>query len=436
MSPKKSRLHNRSLKFRRLAFDVGRGLFRRLPLPIQAGLSRPGHALARRLLQTSKPSGAGTASQHGLGLTWDQFQANVLALRDSYKGVFIQDFTIDWSVPLHQRPQHIATALANRGYLVIYLTGNWANDTADGFHQVVPGLWITDQNVVGRINDSVVSIYSTAYARAEEICRRDKLGYRLVYEYIDHIDPKISGNSVNIKNLEAIREFAFAGGADHVVVSSQRLYEEAADRFSEDKIVLVRNGVDAHHYRMNDQFVPVDNDFIRFVGRFNKIVGYFGAMAPWLWYDCINDLTLRRADIGFVFIGPDYYGGLGRVVARNNVLCTGAINYNDLPAYARSFGVCFIPFELGDIAKTTSPLKLFEYFALEKPVVVTSDMLECTSYPEVLSGSDVQQLSDAIDAAFELSKDPSFKARLSELADQNDWRARAEMYEKVFERKA
>ncbi|MCS7017135.1 MAG: hypothetical protein NZM42_13600, partial [Gemmatales bacterium] len=44
-------------------------------------------------------------------LDWLAFQKHVLAKRSSYKGLFILEHTIDWNVPLFQRPQHMATAL-------------------------------------------------------------------------------------------------------------------------------------------------------------------------------------------------------------------------------------------------------------------------------------------------------------------------------------
>ena len=116
----------------------------------------------------------------------------------------------------------------------------------------------------------------------------------------------------------------------------------------------------------------------------------------------------------------------------DNVLWLDAVAYEILPAYANQFDVCFIPFEPGEIARTTSPLKLFEYFALEKPVVVTSQMLECTSFKEVFSGDGADSLSAAIDDAIEVKSDPAFKDGLARLADENSWDNRARLLESVF----
>ncbi|MDP1465595.1 hypothetical protein, partial [Klebsiella pneumoniae] len=76
---------------------------------------------------------------------------------------------------------------------------------------------------------------------------------------------------------------------------------------------------------------------LEFRGKYKKIVGYFGALAPWLWYDVIKELISQRTDVGFVFIGPDYYGGADCLPELENVLYMGSIDYKVLPAYARMF---------------------------------------------------------------------------------------------------
>jgi len=367
-------------------------------------------------------------------LTWEQFNFHILSKREFYKGIFVQELVIDWDVPLYQRPQHIAAAFGRLGYLVIYLTDNWSGDNVDGFRQVSQNVWLTNQiDKVSGIENVVRSLYSTAYANTPERLMANGRRGTIIYEYIDHIDPKISGDE-GVARLINLQKWAFSGGADYVVASANILATEAINEVGECKVILAQNGVDTRHYRN-----PVHNstqlpqNLIDFKNKYTKIVGYFGALAPWLWYDVIAELTKLRPDVGFVYIGPDYYGGSEKLPVAENVLYLGTVNYQVLPAYARQFDVCFIPFEPGEIARTTSPLKLFEYFALEKPVVVTSEMLECVAFDEVFSGGSALELSQAIDQAFSIAHDLDYKRRLATLADQNDWDQRARAFEKCFD---
>lgn len=367
-------------------------------------------------------------------MSWVQFNAQILSYRDKYKGIFVQQLVIDWNIPLYQRPQHIATAFGRLGYLVIFRTDNWAGDDVKGFRQIAENVWLTNSPEVCGIQGAVFSFYSTAYANTPDMIRESAKNGVVVYEYIDHIDPMISGEPENIQRLLALKEHAFSGGVDFIVASAKKLQEEAIEALGRERVILAQNGVDTVHYRnpVHDH-TPLPESLLEFRKKYKKIVGYFGAMAPWLWYDAITQLTEARPDIGFLFIGPDYYGGVKKLPSRENFLYMGPIDYKILPAYARQFDVCLIPFSPGEIAKTTSPLKLFEYFALEKPVVVTSDMQECVAFPEVFSGSSALGLEIAIDKAFAGKDDKSFMERLSVLADQNDWIERARAMERVFD---
>ena len=419
---------------KKATYDLAKFVFWRCPLPVREALHAPRHKFIRFFRQIPNAITVEQTVQQAQDLDWVQFNEQVLSKRHEYKGVFVQELVIDWNVPLFQRPQHIAAAFGRLGYLVIYKTDNWAGDDVNGFREVVKNVWISNSPDVDKIDNVVRSLYSTAYANTPDLILKNGKRGVLVYEYIDHIDPQISGDDGNIKRLLALKDFAFGGGADFVVASAKKLESEAISEVGNDCVVLAQNGVDTRHYRdKKHHLTVVPENLTVFRKKYSKIVGYFGALAPWLWYDVVNELIQSRQDIGFVFIGPDYYGGADKLIKNaDNLLYMGAIDYKVLPAYALNFDICFIPFAPSEIAKTTSPLKLFEYFALEKPVVVTSDMQECVAFDEVFRGDSVESLSSAIDEAFSVKDNVDFKLRLATLADENDWDQRARAMEVVF----
>lgn len=407
--------------------------FWKLSAGLRRALDAPRHRFVRFVRSLTPPNTQVGGSASAADLLWEEFNQRILTNRDKYKGIFIQELAIDWNVSLFQRPQHIAAALGRMGYLVIYRTGNWAGaDATRGFREVSTNVWISNRKEVSSIEGAVRSLYSTAYMHSPEaLVKREK--DVLVYEYIDHIDPGISGDEKNIRRLIHLKNFAFGGGADYIIASAKKLYQEAVDAVGPRKVLLVPNGVDTSHYRNPDhKNTELPIRLVEFNRKHKTIIGYFGALAPWLWYEAIAELVASRRDLGFVFIGPDYSGGASKLPQADNVLQLGAIDYKILPAYAKTFDVCFIPFKPGEIARTTSPLKLFEYFALEKPVVVTADMAECVQYPEVFRGASVSELSTAIDSAIAVKDDRRFKQRLAELADENDWTQRALILNECF----
>ena len=418
---------------KRTSYSVAKFIFWKLPPYFRQKLHGPRHYFIRFVKGLPAFEKKVIKIKTASDLTWNEFLDQVVSRRTAFKGIFVQELVIDWKVSLYQRPQHIASALGRNGYLVIYRTDNWAGDDVEGFREVEKNVWITNRYEVCRLEGVVRSLYSTAYANTPELIMEGGRRGTLVYEYIDHISSEISGDRENVKRLQALKDFAFGGGADFIVASAKKLYDEAVEAVGEDRVVLIPNGVDTRHYRDPKHLsVSLTDGVVSFRKKFETIIGYFGALAPWLWYDAIEELVNQRTDLGFLFIGPDYYGGALKLPSSENVLYVGPVDYKILPAYALQFDVCLIPFKPGDIAKTTSPLKLFEYFALEKPVVVTSDMLECVAFREVFRGDSVIALSKAIDEAIAVKDSQKFKKRLAQLADENDWDQRARSMEIFF----
>ncbi len=65
--------------------------------------------------------------------------------------------------------------------------------------------------------------------------------------------------------------------------------------------------------------------------------------------------------------------------------------------------VMIIPFVLNEITSSTSPVKLFEYMAMKKPIV-TTDMLECRKYKSVLIGKNYEDFIKKIRRSNEIKK--------------------------------
>ena len=402
------------------------GMYRRLPWRVQQTLL----PLKRRILgQSARHSNERNFNGEG-DLSWVQFESNILGFREQYKGVFVQSVVIDWNVPLYQRPQHMAKAMGRLGYLVLYETDCWTSDNVNGVRHLGDNVWLVNARQSNSLKGVLRSFYSTAVA--SQYGPHMLEGNVVVYEYIDHIDPAISGD--NVAALNQMKDKAFGGDADYIVASSRALEQESALESTQgaDKIVFIPNGVDCQHYRRDWSHVVLPEKYTQFLGRYKRIVGYFGALAPWLWYEVMAQLAQRLPDHGFVYIGPDYYGGSEKLPETDNVLWLGPIDYAVLPAYAKRFDIAIIPFEPGEIARTTSPLKLFEYFALEVPVVVTSAMDECTCYPEVFAASSVDEYLEQIERAFAVKDDPAYRDRMRQLANENDWTARAAKLEPLF----
>lgn len=349
------------------------------------------------------------------------FESEMSALPKEKTCIIIESSML-WDAELFQRPQQLALAFSRLGCLVIYKQ----NYLAGSVQRFSPDLWVVDASHATGPEKAYRFLFST-YNYLPDLFRHRSESDFIVYEYIDHIDEKISGSSDVLIKLSANKKNMFAN-ANIITASAQVLYEEAVSA-AHGQVLLLPNGVDTDHYFSFSRKELPPKKMQHFCERYKgKIVGFFGAMAPWLDYALINQLIRQRKDLGFVFIGPDYGDSLHKLNQAENCLSLGFVDYFVLPDYALWFDICWIPFEAGDIAKATSPLKLFEYFAMGKPVVVASDMCECVRFEQVHKGSTPESYSAAFDLALEQALLPATATELKKLALENSWLARAQAF--------
>ena len=91
-----------------------------------------------------------------------------------------------------------------------------------------------------------------------------------------------------------------------------------------------------------------------------------------------------------------------------------------------------IPFVVNEITNATSPVKLFEYMALKKPII-TTNIKECCKYKSVEVANSYEEFVKLI---YELkhkieSNKFDFKLVLNE-AIENSWESKAKQIDKII----
>ncbi|WP_146155076.1 glycosyltransferase family 1 protein [Photobacterium lipolyticum] len=393
-----------------------------LPSPIRSMLNDLRYTIVRRL--RSKLLGAKT-TENASDINVHDFEG----ILSTHKNIYVFELAVDWGIDLYQRPQHLATALGHDDSFVIYKT---QGDGVNGFRNIAHNVWLTNELVYVDSLDDVKRVYfsTSIFNTCEHMIAMREKG-RIFYEYIDHISEEISGGKTEIRILNEVKAFAFEGGVDHVVATADELHTESLRYLEPKNVSLIPNGVNVEHYQNIDVNSLLDPCFSDFTAKYDIIVGYFGAIAPWLWYELIDGIVAKNPNLGFVMLGPDYGGCQSKLPKYDNFLWLGPVSYTELPCYANEFDACWIPFSPGDIAKTTSPLKLFEYFALGRPVTVTSDMRECTKYNEVFHGDSLSSFNDALNQSFHKIGNSDYQQKTLELAKLNSWNKRAQCYNSI-----
>ena len=332
------------------------------------------------------------------------------------KGAVVFLPSIGWGIHLFQRPHHLARVLARRGYLVVFDCSN-ADDRVDGFREVEPNLFLF--NGEAAILHEIPAPIVWAFPYNVHLARAYTQGARTVYDWIDDLDVfPYDRQLLEDNHARALREAT-------LVVSVARRLNEQALAVRPDAL-YVPNGVEFEQFSAAAP-APKDQTLSRFLAGGGPVAGYYGALASWFDYELLDEAARLRPDWRFVLIGPKLDTSLeGKpMLSRGNVVWLGPRDYISLPGYLSLFDVATIPFRINAITLSTSPLKLFEYFAAGKPVV-TTPMPECEAFPEVAVARDAREFTASLDRMREQGRDPAFRQRLRDLARENSWDRRVD----------
>ena len=360
-----------------------------------------------------------------------------ILMNNKYDRVIVWRSNFGWNVPLFQRPQHISLNLSKQNCLVLYEVTHFT-DKIKNLKEVNENLVLInlENKSIKKVlfsklkniqKPKYIQIYSTDWnMKLDELKQYVQNGYKIIYEYIDEINPILSGMKEIPINIKEKYEYMLTDKDNvFVVVTADKLKEDILQKRGKENLVFACNGVDYEHYQNIDNNFEFDREFQKILDEGKPIIGYYGAFASWFNYDMIKQLALNRPEYNIVLIGSKYDNSLEKsnIQKIDNIHFLGAKPYNILKNYANKFNVCTVPFVINDITKATSPLKIFEYMALSKPIVTTA-MDECKKYKSILIANDEEDFISKIDQALSLNKqkDKGYFETLKTEALENDWK--------------
>jgi len=165
------------------------------------------------------------------------------------------------------------------------------------------------------------------------------------------------------------RTIAIAAGV--ILTVSESLQTQVQRDFGK-TAVYAPNGVDADH------FSTPPNQFPAALAQWQNMrrVGFAGTMNHWIDYHAIRDLAEQNPQVVFFMMGKQGHFGsdvaaraFAQLTEQPNVVRLGPIAYAALPDYLHSMDVLILPRLNLPSSTASSPLKLYEYLAVGKPVV-------------------------------------------------------------------
>ncbi|WP_054694232.1 glycosyltransferase [Syntrophomonas palmitatica] len=327
--------------------------------------------------------------------------------------------TIDFAW-LFQRPQQLLREMAGLGYKVLFYNHDHYFKQNENVVKVYPNFWLcTPETPWEELPLEYPIILWISYPPNVEFIGRyqEKL---VVFDAID----------------EASGEFAHWAGdldraaakADIIFATAQKLYDYHKNKHL--NVYMCPNGADYKHFSPAQGIIspkPFDMPDNQ-----KPVIGYFGAIAPWIDWELMNYISEQNHDVNFVMIGP-LYGEFKDIVTADNIYYLGRKNYLELPEYLQYFDVCIIPFQVTSMTEACNPIKMYEYQSAGKPIVST-DMPEVRNIEGLYVGRTREEFNQYLREALE-DKDFVKKMKRMKIAKANSWLNRAKIIDAVIKEK-
>lgn len=218
---------------------------------------------------------------------------------------------------------------------------------------------------------------------------------------------------------------------DLVVACSTGLAARAEAQGARD-VAVIGNGANVDAFRRAGPEPPA----LARLGR--PRIGYVGAIAPWFDFDLVDRVAAAHPATPVVLVGPAQKAVRERLEAlaarRPNVVVTGEVAYEDVPAYVAALDVCLIPFVRSPLTDVLNPNKLYEYFAAGRTVVTLDYSEEIRALDGALYlARDAETFVAAVGRALAVPVDAG---RVREIAERNTWAAKAREYAELLARRA
>lgn len=344
---------------------------------------------------------------------------------NKYQNVIIFENNFGWDGIMKQRPQQIALNF-NDDVLFLYHSNKDKYETKECVKKIKDNLYMINLDLyrqyitkyLKNIPNKYIMIYSTNNIKKNIIENYTKNDFKIIYEYVDEIDEKLSGKRVAQKLLENYHNIV-NNNDNYIICTATNLYNNVLNDNKNAKVKLITNGCDYEHFKKRKHNIPAEIKKIKKSGK--PIVGYYGALASWFDYELIEKIA-KTEKYEVVLIGIKYDDSLDKsnILKLPNVHYLGKIDYDLLPSYSSFFDISTIPFVINEITLSTSPVKVFEYMASEKPIV-TTNLPECRKYQSVLISKSHDEFINNLDKAIRLINNENYIKILKTEALNNTW---------------
>ena len=247
-----------------------------------------------------------------------------------------------------------------------------------------------------------------------------KLGKRcqvpVIYEHIDNWETSLGCLLYDKESFDK-----FIAVSDYLVATSVELVKQL-QKYTNKDIAYLPNAVDINVFEPAYR-VEEPKDLVK--GK-NKTLLYFGSLwGEWFDWDLLISVAEKTKDSAYNLIG-DFAAIKDKISSMpSNIHFLGMKKQIELPAYLKYSDIAILPFKNCEIGKYVSPLKIFEYIAMNK-FVLSEPLPDVIGYPNTLCSDKVDEWVNAIQGELHVTE-------CSDFVSQNSWYDRCEKLVRMAE---
>ena len=320
-----------------------------------------------------------------------------------------------------QRAAQLAKTFNNMGYQVEYYYAFNSSETVK--HSML--LPVTVHKKIGKlklgefenkIDENSIFIFEAPMDMFLPFLKiAEKKKSKIIYENIDNWETSLGNMFFSEKALKEFLEKSTA------LVGTAKLLVEQINKYLEKykilnkQVIYLPNAVDSDLFEPRKEYEK-PQDLIKG----SKTLIYYGSLwGSWFNWEIIEQVATNCKDTSINLIGD--YAGIIDIVKKmpKNVHFLGLKKQTELPSYLYYSDYAILPFKTDEIGKYVSPLKIFEYIAMNKPVISTplDDILE---YKNVHCSNDSKDWIKWINEGIDFNKEER-----NYFISENDWYSRA-----------
>ena len=358
-----------------------------------------------------------------ISLEFNQFLSNV-NLADCDKLVFIFSGTTFFQPIKANRPINLAKEYLRRGIPVIFSYHRWKKSDkipeyeGDILFQMPIDITAKMLPLISEIKGINEKIFFVSYPHpvvTKYINRYRVNSWRVIYDARDDWE---EFNQVNqAKWYQKYNEKYIINNSCITTAVSEPLVKKLQNWSENKQIHLSRNG-------LREDFV--DKSYKQ-TNLSTNIIGYFGHLtASWFDWESLIQVAKNRPNYYFEIIGHSEPKSLS---LPSNVTILGPKNHLEINEIASNWSVAIIPFKVSKLSDAVDPIKIYEYLALNLPVV-SFNMPQIENYPNTLIANNVEEFCESIDEF--IRHKPNFKFAKKWLKN-NTWASRVDEYDKLIQ---